>query len=396
MDPRSMAIDMDNLVNTCVRYRERLKSLPMIPTRTHEINIVEDLDGLNKLQSEWNEIAFYKNVEPWQSFSWMQSAAVAYSKNHLLRIITVRKNGRLTAIAPLVLKPSEQPLKPLQVHILGGEELKEPNRLISCDNASLEVLTDVMVKEPVYPIRLSRIPNDDATVHLLLSKFKKNGWITKLLCIPYPYIELTGKNIKKSLQNDLRRAKKKAELLGKISFDMVYETNGEKLWEHLETAFRIEASGWKGQNNSAILSNASRKEFFERYADASQRDRTFRLCFLLINNEPVAVQYAIESKNAFWLLNIGYDERFRACSPGNLLLEKTIKTAAQNGLARYNLLGKEEPWTRRWTQTNQDCFVLGAYRYNLCGVKAIISDAFSLLLKRYKDRRKSSVKGNLK
>lgn len=379
---------MDSLFNSGIRYRDKLKSLTSLRERSNEINVIEDLEGLNKLRPEWDEIAFCKSVEPWQSFSWIHSAAVSYSKNQLLRIITVRENGRLKAIAPLVLKPSEQPLKPLQLHILGSEELKEPNRLIYYDHASLNLLTDALVSEPVYPVRLSRIPNNNAIVHLLLNKFKKHRWIAKVMRMPYPYIDLSGKKIKKSLKSDLRRAKKKANEYGELGFNLIHATSEKKLQAHLDTAFRIEASGWKGKNNTAILSSKSRKEFFERYAYASLRDGTLRLYFLLINNEPVAVQYAIESKKAFWLLNIGYDEKFRTCSPGNLLLEKSINTASQNRLARYNLLGKEEPWTRRWTQTTKDCYILSAYHSNLCGAKAMMSDALTLVLKRFKDRKK--------
>lgn len=383
---------MDSLFNSGIRYRDKLKSLSLIQSQPGEINVIEDLDGLNKLRPEWDEIAFCNSVEPWQSFSWIHSAAVAFSKNQLLRIITVRKNDRLKAIVPLVLKPSEQPLKPLQLHILGGEELKEPNRLIYYDNASLDLLTNAIVSEPVYPIRLSRIPNDNAIVHLLLNKFKMHGWISRVMRMPYPYIDLSGKRIKKSLKRDLRRAKKNAYKYGELGFNLIHEISENKLQTHLDTAFRIEASGWKGKNNSAILSNKSRKDFFERYAYASLRDGTLRLYFLAINNQAVAVQYAIESMKAFWLLNIGYDEKFRTCSPGNLLLEESIKAVSQNGLTRYNLLGKEEPWTRRWTQSTKDCYILSAYHSNLCGAKAMLSDALTLVLKRFKDRRKMHFK----
>jgi CelD/BcsL family acetyltransferase involved in cellulose biosynthesis len=383
---------MGSLFDSSIKYEDKLKSLTSTRTLSNEIDVIESLDGLNKLRPQWDEIAFCKSVEPWQSFSWIHSAAVAYSKNKRLRIITVRKNGRLTAIAPLVLKPSEQPLKPLQFHILGGEELKEPNRLIYYDNASLDLVTDAIVSEPVYPIRLSRIPNDNGMVHLLLNKFKKHGWITRVMRMPYPYIDLSGKTIKKSLKSDLRRAKKKANKYGELGFKLISAISEKKLQPHLDTAFRIEASGWKGENNTAILSNESRRDFFERYAYASLRDGTLRLYFLLINNEPMAVQYAIESMKAFWLLNIGYDEKFRTCSPGNLLLEASIKAASQNGLVRYNLLGKEEPWTRRWTQTTKDCYIVSAYHCNLCGAKAMMSDALALVLKRLKDRGKTHFK----
>lgn len=376
-------------------YQGRSIDLPFRLPRDCTISIAEDIDGLRSLKSDWNHIADAHSVEPWQSFSWMEAAAVAYNQDHQLRVITVRKNGKLTAIAPMVLRPAEQPLHPIHLDFLGGEKLKEPNRLIYSDKDSLDLLLDVIVSEPVYPIRLSRIQNDDLPFAMLLEKFKRAGWITKFLHMPYSYIDLRRFKIKKSLKEDLRRARKKAKALGKTEFKLICGFSEDNLAEHLATGFHIEASGWKGRNNTAILCHAPRKEFFERYAHASLRDRTLRLCFLLINDQPVAVQYAIEAMNAYWLLNIGYDEQFRACSPGNILLYESIKSAAESGLARYNLLGKEEAWVQRWTQTTQDSYILAAYRPNFYGVRAIVSDALALTQRHYKNRKKKAHKKNI-
>jgi CelD/BcsL family acetyltransferase involved in cellulose biosynthesis len=168
--------------------------------------------------------------------------------------------------------------------------------------------------------------------------------------------------------------------------ELVETESSDTLRVRLNDAFQIESSGWKGRNNTAILCSNARRDFFEKYADSSMRQRTLRLFFLRIGNEDVAVQYAIESANQYWLLNIGYRDEFRECSPGNVLLEETIKYAARNRLSRYNLLGKEEPWTRRWTSDAEDCVVLAAYRSNYFGIRAVISDALYLYHKRQKDR----------
>jgi CelD/BcsL family acetyltransferase involved in cellulose biosynthesis len=372
-----------------IEYAGRSLFIPSAIALDRQVEIIENLDGLKALQPEWDRLAPGKKVEPWQSFNWMEAAAFSYSQEHLLRIITVRDHGRLTAVAPMVLKRSEQPLKPMQLHILGAEELKEPNRLIASDAASLEILLGVLTSEPVYPIRLSRIPNEHGMLELILNRFKKAGWITRIMHMPYPYLELEGLAFKKSLKNDLKRSRKKADVFGSIGFENVDSAHDKNLSSRLEAAFKIENSGWKGQNYTSILSNQARKSFFERYARSSQQNGTLRLPFLTINDQPVAAQYAIESEQAYWLLNVGYDEKYRLCSPGNLLLERTIKDAANRNLVRYNLLGKEEEWTRRWTRSARDCFVLEAFRYNWSGLRAMVSDAMYMAQLRRRKRLKS-------
>jgi CelD/BcsL family acetyltransferase involved in cellulose biosynthesis len=345
------------------------------------------------LRSGWNRVAPPGLSEPWQSFQWMDAAAAAFSGGHRLRVLAVTGAGGIRAIAPLVLKPSDQPLRPMRIDLLGAEEMKEPNRLVALDPASLELLMDSMAAEPTYPMRLSRLPDDDGIVDRLTAKLARAGWITKTRSMPHPYLDLSaGSPIRKSVREDLRRARRKAEKRGEVRSETVAVQSGEALMEKLRSAFEIEASGWKGRNATAILSNPQRREFFERYAFDAMGSSVLRLQFLYIGDRPVAAQYGVESAGAFWLLNIGYDEAYRDSSPGKLLLEESINQAKERGLARYNFLGKEEEWLSRWSTGAQNTVVLAAYRPNPHGVRAMLSDALYLLDKRRQDWRARKAK----
>jgi CelD/BcsL family acetyltransferase involved in cellulose biosynthesis len=203
--------------------------------------------------------------------------------------------------------------------------------------------------------------------------------------MPYPFLNLGGDTIKKSLQKDLKRARKKAQKYGTLSLKVISDKEQGYLQQYLKEFLLIESSGWKGDNQTAILSNNNRKNFFENYGISAFNDGVLRLFFLMLDGKAVAVQYGIESANAFWLLNIGYDEQYRDFSPGNLLLEESIKYASQNDLIHYNLLGKDEPWTKRWTTTSRDSIILAAYKLNYHGMKAILSDALYLSQKQLQE-----------
>lgn len=355
----------------------------------YTITLITDLEEMGGLAVEWNKLAPPGSVAPWQSFSWHWSLAKATSKSSFLRIFTVRREGELRAIAPMVLKRSEQPLKPWRLGFLGEEELKEPNQLIGSDPDALNILIDEICSERVYPIRLSRIPFDYGTTYSIAGKFKKRGWVTKAACMPYPFVELSTNRIKNSLRRDLQRGRRKAQKYGAARVEMICDTEETDLQQHLNELLRVEASGWKGRNQTAILSNAHRKQFFWKYAASATKDGLLRLFFLLLDNKVAAVQYGVESANAFWLLNIGYDETYSDCSPGHMLLAESIEYAARNNLSHYNLLGKVEPWTSRWTTTSRDCFILAAYKLNYHGVKAMLSDVLYLFQKHMRRFRNS-------
>ena len=94
-----------------------------------------------------------------------------------------------------------------------------------------------------------------------------------------------------------------------------------------------------------------RETFFRRFFREAAAEGRFRLSFMRIGGEAVAMQLAQVSDDRYWLFKIGHDERFGKCSPGTLLMLHTLRWAAGEGLHSYELLGEAEGWiTRFWTQ----------------------------------------------
>src|SRR5262249_10886032 len=107
-----------------------------------------------------------------------------------------------------------------------------------------------------------------------------------------------------------------------------------------------------------------------------------RVCWLRIGGAAAAVQLAAEWGGRFWLLKIGYDERFARCSPGMLLTLETIRHAARAGLDAYEFLGAVEPWTQMWTRHARAYVSLPAYPASPGGAGALVADAARLTWRR--------------
>jgi CelD/BcsL family acetyltransferase involved in cellulose biosynthesis len=106
---------------------------------------------------------------------------------------------------------------------------------------------------------------------------------------------------------------------------------------------------------------------------------------LRIDGRAAAVQLAVETADGFWLLKLGYDERFARCSPGSLLLRETIRYAATRGLRSYEFLGSAESWIRPWTETARPCVRLDAYPFERSGVGMLATDAAAAAGRRLRD-----------
>ncbi|MGD9160753.1 MAG: GNAT family N-acetyltransferase [Desulfobacteraceae bacterium] len=84
---------------------------------------------------------------------------------------------------------------------------------------------------------------------------------------------------------------------------------------------RIEDSGWKGNKNSSIKRT---KPVFKRYYDGlikilSER-KVLHLYFLELNNELIAGGFGYLEGDTYHCAKTGYDEKYKALSPSNLLI----------------------------------------------------------------------------
>ncbi|MEX2108319.1 MAG: GNAT family N-acetyltransferase [Solirubrobacterales bacterium] len=105
-----------------------------------------------------------------------------------------------------------------------------------------------------------------------------------------------------------------AELDGPL--DLIDRT-GEP--EAIETFLELEASGWKGQQGTALASDPAHAEFLRETARSFEKRRALELLFLEVAGRPVAVRCSFLSSGVNFCFKVSYDERFRRFSPGREL-----------------------------------------------------------------------------
>jgi hypothetical protein len=76
-----------------------------------------------------------------------------------------------------------------------------------------------------------------------------------------------------------------------------------------------------------------------------------RIALMHVGTDVVAAQYSVQCGQAWWLFKIGYDADYADCSPGQLLMQHTLRHARAAGLQRYELQGTTAHWTRMWACT---------------------------------------------
>lgn len=349
-----------------------------------QVRRIVELKELDTLARAWDRLAS-RSGSPIGQYIWARACAEALGDRYSLYVLAVCRRDRPIAIAPLARR--RRPLAPLE--LLGAHELREPMDFLYADASAATALVRVLAKLS-GPLSLKRVPADSLAVGSVADAYRKRGLVLNREAGACPYIRLGERHTEPEQElsarrrSDLRRAQRRAAKLGEVSYEALAPSPTE-LDPLLEEVIRVEAAGWKGRARTALAHDATRWAFFRGYAAAAASRGILRLCFLRIGGRTAAVQLAVETDDRFWLLKLGYDERFARCSPGSLLLLESIRDAATRGLRSYELLGDAEAWTRPWTKTVRPCVRLDAYPFERSGVGMLASDAAVAAGRRLKD-----------
>lgn len=335
-----------------------LVARPVGRDRTARVATTSGLADLEALGDEWAALADHAQL-PTAAHSWASACAHSFHPEGGLQVVTVRRGGRLVAVAPLA--PGVEPgvLEPL-----GMPQLDEPYDFPCVDDAARAALASALARIDA-PIVLRRVPARSPLAWALAQAYALRGIVVARPATASPTLPLDSGwlapegALPPRRRSNLRRARRRAEAIGELCVDLLAPRPAE-VAAVLAEAFAVEAAGWRGRCGSALGSDPLAGAFMRRYALAAAAEGSLRVGFLRIDGVPVATQIAVEHDRRLWLLKMGFDERYARCSPGSLLLVESLRDATARGLHACELLGQLEPRTQTWTKDVRELVALQA------------------------------------
>ncbi|HEV7615872.1 MAG TPA: GNAT family N-acetyltransferase [Solirubrobacterales bacterium] len=316
----------------------------------------------------WEALAAEAGALPTQDAAWTVASLACFGGK--ANPLTAGDPAAPEAIAPLVRRGA-------MLELAGGRDLGEPADLLYRSPEALGRLVE-QIGASGRPLALERIPADSPTIAALREALGNRGRVRLSEAAGHPAIELDerwaepGGGLSSSRRSSLRRARRKAEELGAIEVELLAPAPAE-VEALLDEAFAVESRSWKGEAGTAVAFVPSQNDFFRRYA-AELADRgSLRIDLLRIDGRAVAMQYGMRWNNRHWLFKIGFDEAFKAGSPGQILLSESVAAAARDGLASYELLGSRDAWTDVWTKDVNPCVGVLAVPRSLRGALGMAS-----------------------
>ena len=155
-------------------------------------------------------------------------------------------------------------------------------------------------------------------------------------------------------RRNLARLERRAARHGELSHVSYF--GGADVEEGLCLFVDIENDGWKGAAGSSVASAANLQQFYVSLAVRFAGEPRCCINVLRIGKETVAANFGIISSGTYFILKIGFRQRFAELGPGNLLLASTIRHFSRDpDVNTINLVTSPE-WAEKWkTNANPLC-----------------------------------------
>jgi CelD/BcsL family acetyltransferase involved in cellulose biosynthesis len=299
---------------------------------------------IDRLAPEWDELAVRVGSVPYVRPGWVAAWWRAFGAGDL-EIRTLRRDGRLAAVLP-VARQRDVLRSVTNIHTPSSGLLAE-------DGGAATELARTLFTDNARRVSLESLDPSGDSMDACERAAREMGY--RFVVRPFqrsPYLEITGawsayeSRLSASLLADIRRSRRRLELLGSVRVDA--RDGHERLEESLAEMFAVEASGWKGELQTAIQSRADTAAFYTDVARWAAAHGMLRLFFLRLGQRPIAAFYALVARGTCHLLKGGYDPDFRRYSPGKVLMHEVLARAFAERLARVEFHGDADAYKLFW------------------------------------------------
>lgn len=340
------------------------------------------IDSPNELIARWQQLPQASQEFP-QSAEWTAVAAHSLYAGDTLRFIQLSQQGEIVGLAPLAVACGRFPER---LEIAGATTLFEPCGFNYRDQNALGALCEALVRTG-RPVVLQRIEADGGLAQAFKAAARGRGQLLQFNASGAPFVPITSswqqyfQSLSSRRRQDYRRARRGLERLGKIEVE-IRAPDAVAVEAGMAEAMQVEAASWKGREGSAMLTNPRLSGFFLQLATRLARQGQLRLCFLRLDGAAIAMQIAVIHGGRWWVLKIGYDERWAEHSPGIQLMWDVLREAFERGLTSFEMLGSAEPWLTIWTREQRAYRTLAFYPYNGRGAVALGADIMRAFVQR--------------
>jgi CelD/BcsL family acetyltransferase involved in cellulose biosynthesis len=316
---------------------------------------IETHDEVGSLEAEWDRLALDVEAPPFTRPGWISAWWDAFGSG-TLELLAARRDGRLVGVLPLV-RRRRATLSPTNWHTpeFGS---------VAVDDSAMLALYEVAFRSRPRRLDASFLAREAHDAELLSKAAGRYRLITRVV-LSSPYVPVDRDwdsywtSLSKNLRSTVRRCRNRLADRGEVTVEVA--DGRERLDSLLEDGFRLEASGWKGEEGTAIVSQPETRRFYEAVCHWAAQVGILRLAFLRVDGEAVAFNLSLEAEGRHYLLKPGHDAALDSLGPGTVLTAEMVERSFSLGLRAYEFLGRADRYKLRWTDSCHDLLRVQAF-----------------------------------
>jgi CelD/BcsL family acetyltransferase involved in cellulose biosynthesis len=311
-----------------------------------ETDWIEDEASFRGLAEAWEGLAAQvEEPTPFDLHCWYLEVWNAFFRNRAaLAICTVRRDGRLVGVFPLVRRGH-------RLDALANVHSCVFRPLVADDEAEAVLLRDVL-ERPAVRLQLVDVPVEGGWPERLAAAATSRITVVEG-SYNSPYIDTAGDleewrtANKKRWKAPLEKKRRKMNRDHQAEFAIAVVPGD--LDAEFEDGLQVEGSGWKRENGTAILSQPDTAAFYRGVARTFQAREEFRISRIALDGKTIAFDLSLLHGGRLYSLKVGFDEGFRSLAPALVMRLSMIERCFELGLRSHELLGDDAPWKSQFS-----------------------------------------------
>lgn len=327
------------------------------------MEVLEDAAALAQIEPAWRELACPAGPStPFMQPEWIRAWWRAFGQADRLRVVAIWQGDRLAGVLPLML--SQERRYGISVRRLGALANDHSPRVDVLLASGAEGVVEAIWRyiasiEAQWDIfELPRLVTNSPTLQQFSERAHSGGFrFGTWQAEASPYIAigadwndyLAGRS--RNFRKEVRRKRRHLSQSGQSSLEIFADPSA--VTAALDDALKIEADGWKGRAGSAMQSTPEVQRFYREQAVEMAAMGKLRLHFLKFGGERIAFDLSLKFDHRLYSLKSGFRNAQAADSPGLVLLSLMLEHYMSSDLEEIDLLGEEDDFKGRWTDTTR-------------------------------------------
>ncbi len=327
-----------------------------------QIEVLQDTLSFSALKREWTELLNdTSNNNIFLTWEWMYTWWIHFRNGKQLFLITVRLDGRLLGIAPLVARPRSLKRGELfrTLEFIGSGDVGSDYLSImlrrSHEQEALNAITDYLLSQNLI-LDFSRFDQSSHTMGAVIEKLHGHGWkSTRTTSTVSPYANLRGLNwetfiASKGRSHRANVRKRLKNLYEEFTVTFEHINSDERRSKAFQQLVEWHLIRWQKKGGSTALHEKALLQFHDEFSRLALERGWLRMFILWLDARPALSLYCFSYDNKYLFYQMGFDEAFLNYSIGLVGTALAIQSACEEQATEYDFLHGDETYKYLWTQ----------------------------------------------